>query len=65
MTCIKWLPGSADRFLVAHASGCMYLYGEDAPCGGPTPPTYQLHKQGSGFSVWTCKAKTTRNPLHR
>ena len=65
VTCIKWLPGSPNLFLVSHASGHMYLYSEDATCGGPTPPTYQLFKQGSGFSVWTCKAKSTRNPLYR
>jgi WD40 repeat protein len=43
----------------------MYLYSEDVTCGGPAPPTYQLFKQGAGFSVWTCKAKSTRNPIYR
>ena len=65
MTCIRWVPGSANLFLVAHASGHMYLYSEDTTCAGPTPPTYQLLKQGVGFSVWTCKSKSSRNPLHR
>jgi len=65
VTCIKWLPGSQNLFLVSHASGHMYLYSEDVSCAGPTPPTYQLFKQGQGFSVWTCKAKSTRNPLYR
>lgn len=52
-------------FLVSHVSGQMYLYSEDVTCGGPAPPTYQLFKQGAGFSVWTCKAKSTRNPIYR
>lgn len=65
VTCIKWLPGSPNLFLVSHASGQMYLYSEDVTCGGLTPPSYQLFKQGTGFSVWTCKAKSTRNPLYR
>nr|CAH0103017.1 unnamed protein product [Daphnia galeata] len=65
VTCIKWLPGSPNLFLVSHVSGQMYLYSEDVTCGGPAPPTYQLFKQGAGFSVWTCKAKSTRNPIYR
>ncbi|KZS12359.1 WD repeat-containing protein 20 [Daphnia magna] len=65
VTCIKWLPGSPNLFLVSHVSGQMYLYSEDVTCGGPVPPTYQLFKQGAGFSVWTCKAKSTRNPIYR
>ncbi len=29
------------------------------------PPSYQLFRQGEGFSVYTCKMKSTRNPLYR
>ena len=42
----------------------MYLYNEELPCG-QTAPHYQLFKQGEGFSVHTCKTKSTRNPLYR
>lgn len=42
----------------------MYVYKEDLPCG-TTPPHYQLFKQGDGFSVYTCKTKSTRNPIFR
>lgn len=42
----------------------MYVYNEELPCG-TTAPHYQLFKQGEGFAVYTCKTKTTRNPLYR
>ncbi len=42
----------------------MYVYKEDLPCG-TTPPHYQLFKSGDGFSVFTCKTKSTRNPIFR
>lgn len=64
VTCIKWVPKSTNVFLVSHASGQMYVYKEDLPCGN-TPPHYQLFKGGEGFSVHTCRAKSTRNPLYR
>lgn len=64
VTCIKWAPGSMNLFLVSHSSGQLYVYKEDLPCGS-TPPHYQIFKQGEGFSVYTCKAKSTRNPLYR
>lgn len=64
MTCIRWIPGCTNQFIVSHSSGQMYVYNEDLPCG-PTPPHYQPFKQGDGFSVFTCKTKTTRNPLYR
>ncbi|KAK3092923.1 hypothetical protein FSP39_008931 [Pinctada imbricata] len=64
VTCIKWLPGSTNQFIVSHVSGQMYVYNEELPCG-PTPPHYQLFKQGDGYSVHTCKTKSTRNPLYR
>ena len=28
-------------------------------------PHYQLFKQGDGFTIYTCKTKTTRNPLYK
>lgn len=58
------MPQSPQQFLVSHSSGQIYLYNEDLP-SGTTPPHYQLFKQGFGFSVHTCKAKSTRNPLYR
>lgn len=42
----------------------MYVYNEELPCG-PTPPHYQPFKTSDGFSVYTCKTKSTRNPLYR
>lgn len=64
MTCIKWIPGSPNQFLVSHSSGQMYVYNEELPCC-QTPPHYQPFKQGEGFAVYTCKTKSTRNPLYR
>jgi WD40 repeat protein len=51
-------------FLVAYASGQLYVYNEEVACQ-PTPPQYQLFKQGDSFSVYTCKTKCTRNPIYR
>lgn len=64
MTCLKWLPGSTNLFLAAHASGHLYLYNEELPCT-PTAPNYQPFKIGDGFSILTCKSKSTRNPLYK
>ena len=64
VTCIKWIPCSTNQFLVSHSSGQMYVYNEELPCG-PTPPHYQSFKQGDCFAVYTCKARSTRNPLYR
>lgn len=64
VTCIRWLPNSPGLFLVAHASGQLYLYKDDLPCG-PAAPTYQLYKQSEGVVVYTCKTKTTRNPIYK
>lgn len=64
VTCIKWIPASPNQFLVSHASGHMYVYNEEMPCG-TTPPHYQPFKQGEGYSITTCKTKSTRNPLYR
>ncbi|XP_054153503.1 WD repeat-containing protein 20-like [Oppia nitens] len=64
VTCLKWLPNSPNFFIVSHSSGQMYVYKEDLPCG-TTPPHYQIFKQGDGFSVYTCKTKSTRNPIFR
>lgn len=64
VTCIQWVPGSPNHFIAAHASGQLYVYDERLPCGA-TPPSYQLFKHSAGFSVHTCRAKSTRNPLYR
>ncbi|GMT10947.1 hypothetical protein PFISCL1PPCAC_2244 [Pristionchus fissidentatus] len=64
VTCIRWVPGHPQHFLASHSSGCMYLYHEEIPCAAVTP-TYQLFKQGDKFSVFTCKTKTSRNPVYK
>ncbi|TNN10630.1 WD repeat-containing protein isoform 1 [Schistosoma japonicum] len=63
VTCVSWVPHSPHQFLVSHSSGCMYLY--DETLTQLSAPTYNLFKQGIGFSVHTCKTKSTRNPLYR
>ncbi|XP_020381694.2 WD repeat-containing protein 20-like isoform X1 [Rhincodon typus] len=62
VTCLKWMPESESLFLVAHTSGNLYLYNVEHPCG-TTAPHYQPLKQGPGFAVYTCKSKSSRNPL--
>ncbi|KAM3958867.1 LOW QUALITY PROTEIN: WD repeat-containing protein 20 [Aphomia sociella] len=64
VTCIKWVPGSSNLFISAHASGQLYVYNEELTCG-TTAPHYQLFKQGDGYSIHTCRTKSTRNPLYR
>ncbi len=64
MTCLKWLPKSENLFLASHASGHLYLYNVEHPCG-TTAPQYCLLRQGEGFAVYACKSKTPRNPLLR
>ncbi|XP_044728481.1 WD repeat-containing protein 20 [Chrysoperla carnea] len=64
VTCIHWVPGSTNLFLVSHASGQLYVYNEELMCG-TTPPNYQPFKQGDGYAIHTCKTKSTRNPLYR
>lgn len=64
VTCVRWVPGSSHQFLVSHQSGNMYLYNQELVCALDRPH-YQLFKQGDGFAIYTCKTKTTRNPLYR
>ncbi|KAF7993261.1 hypothetical protein HCN44_006321 [Aphidius gifuensis] len=64
VTCIKWVPGSSNLFIVSHSSGQLYLYNWELPCG-TTPPHYQPFKSGDGYAIHTCKTKSTRNPLYR
>lgn len=64
VTCIKWVPGSSNLFIASHASGQLYVYNEELSCG-TTAPLYQLFKQGDGYSIHTCRTKSTRNPLYR
>ena len=63
-TCIKWIPGSPNYFLVSYASGSLYVYNHELACF-PTAPSYQLFKSGPGFTISTCKTKSTRNPLYK
>ena len=30
-----------------------------------TLPVYQIFKQGPGYAIYTCKTKTTRNPIYK
>lgn len=64
VTCLKWIPGSPNLFLAAHASGHMYLYNEELP-STPVAPSYQPFKCGDGYAVFMCKAKSARNPLYK
>lgn len=64
VTCIKWVPGSSNLFVAAHSSGQLYVYNEELTCG-TAAPHYQLFKQGDGYSIHTCRTKSTRNPLYR
>lgn len=64
VTCLKWVPGWANLFLAAHASGHMYLYNEEF-ASSPVSPSYQPFKCGDGYSVMVCKSKSPRNPLYK
>lgn len=64
VTCLKWVPGSSNLFLAAHASGHMYLYNEEFP-STPVAPSYQPFKCGDGYAVLMCKSKSARNPLYK
>ncbi|XP_023036597.1 WD repeat-containing protein 20 [Drosophila willistoni] len=64
VTCLKWLPNSPHLFLASHASGHLYLYNEELPCAA-TAPSYQPFKMGDGYTILTCKSKSTRNPLYK
>ncbi|XP_075148133.1 WD repeat-containing protein 20 homolog [Haematobia irritans] len=64
VTCLKWLPNSPNLFLASHASGHLYLYNENLQCP-PTAPVYQSFKMGDGYSILTCKSKSSRNPLYK
>jgi len=67
VTCLKWVPGHGDTFLVSHASGQLYTYQAELECG-LSPPQYTLYKQGepgSGVSVYSAKTKARCNPLYR
>ncbi|KAG7274620.1 hypothetical protein CRUP_009663, partial [Coryphaenoides rupestris] len=44
--------------------GHLYLYNVEHACG-TAAPQYSLLRQGEGFAVYACKAKTPRNPLLR
>ncbi|NXF28231.1 DMWD protein, partial [Rhodinocichla rosea] len=62
VTSVRWLPDTERLFLASHASGHLYLYDSEQPCGA-TSPQYTLLTQGEGFRVFSCKSKTPRNPL--
>uniref|UniRef100_A0A1I8Q3N4 Uncharacterized protein n=1 Tax=Stomoxys calcitrans TaxID=35570 RepID=A0A1I8Q3N4_STOCA len=64
VTCLKWLPNSPNLFLASHASGHLYLYNENLQCP-PAAPVYQPFKMGDGYSILTCKSKSSRNPLYK
>ncbi|CAM4701426.1 unnamed protein product [Caretta caretta] len=62
VTYLKWIPETEGLFLASHASGHLYLYNMEHPCGSASPQ-YTLLKQGEGFAVYACKSKSSRNPL--
>ncbi|XP_077174817.1 dystrophia myotonica WD repeat-containing protein, partial [Paroedura picta] len=62
VTFVKWIPETESLFLASHASGHLYLYNVEHPCGSASPQ-YTLLKQGEGFTVYACKSKNARNPL--
>lgn len=64
VTCLRWVPQKRSMFIVGHASGQLFVYNEQLPCG-TTLPHYQPLQVGNGFQVSACKTKTTRNPLSR
>lgn len=64
VTCLKWLPKSPNLFLASHSSGHLYLYNEELQCT-PAAPNYQNFKSGDGYTILTCKSKSTRNPLYK
>uniref|UniRef100_A0A0N5AK11 WD_REPEATS_REGION domain-containing protein n=1 Tax=Syphacia muris TaxID=451379 RepID=A0A0N5AK11_9BILA len=64
VTCLRWVPGQSHNFLASHTSGNLYLYSDDLPCM-PSTPLYQVNKEGDGYTVYTCKAKVSRNPIYR
>lgn len=64
VTCVKWVPGSTQQFLVGFASGQL-LHCDDSLPWSSTLPSYQAHKHGDGFAVYTCKSRTPRNPVYR
>ncbi|KAK2709320.1 WD repeat-containing protein 20-like [Artemia franciscana] len=65
VTCIKWVPESSNQFLVSYESGKMYIYNEELTCVNGGAPSFQTFKSGEGYSVYTCKTKSTRNPLYK
>ena len=64
MTCVKWVPGQGDAFLVSHASGHLYTYQAELECGN-LPPQFQYQKGGEGFTVYSAKSKSRANPVTR
>lgn len=49
---------------MSYSSGQLYLYKEDLTCGN-TAPNYQQFKSGEGYTIYTCKTKSSRNPIFR
>ncbi len=59
VTCIKWIPGSPNLFLVSFSSGNLYVFNHELVCPSQAP-VFQPFKQGDGFTIFTSKAKSTR-----
>uniref|UniRef100_A0A1I8C0D9 WD_REPEATS_REGION domain-containing protein n=1 Tax=Meloidogyne hapla TaxID=6305 RepID=A0A1I8C0D9_MELHA len=64
VTCLRWIPDGRSFFVASHASGNLYLYNDELD-SSTISPTYQVLKQGDCFTVFTCKSKVSRNPVHR
>ncbi|CAD6189997.1 unnamed protein product [Caenorhabditis auriculariae] len=64
VTCLRWVPGQPRQFLASYSSGNIYVFSEELLCP-PSQPVYQTFKQGDKYTIYTCKTKTTKNPLYR
>uniref|UniRef100_A0A7E4VGH9 WD_REPEATS_REGION domain-containing protein n=1 Tax=Panagrellus redivivus TaxID=6233 RepID=A0A7E4VGH9_PANRE len=64
VTCVKWVPGMPNCFMVGHESGNIYTYNENFASFND-PPAYQIFKQGDGFMIFSVKTKAQRNPISR
>ncbi|XP_055331749.1 WD repeat-containing protein 20-like [Paramacrobiotus metropolitanus] len=64
VTCVKWIPGSLQQFLISFSSGQLF-HCDDSLSWITAPPSYSLHKHGEGYAVYTTKSRSNRNPLYR
>ncbi|CAO4379817.1 unnamed protein product [Caenorhabditis nigoni] len=71
VTCLRFLPGEPNIFLSAHVSGNLYVYDQRISAisssgnGSSQSPPWLVQKQGIGFTIYSWKTKTPRNPTTR